>query len=128
MVLIPKSIMNSSKYHILLLHSFFVKPKVSIIHFYIFLYFIIKHQIYKTLHLIHIIMRVKELQNIISGESGDNFHNNLENYLLNEIRNKNPTYYNPFVQNEITLKMVISTLLECTIILATLMYLFHNNK
>ena len=73
-------------------------------------------------------MRVKELQNIISGESGDNFHNNLENYLLNEIRNKNPTYYNPFVQNEITLKMVISTLLECTIILATLMYLFHNNK
>lgn len=70
-------------------------------------------------------MRIQELQNIITT---DNFHADLEEYLLEEIQNNNPKYADPFSRDEVTLKMILSTILKCTLILATLMYLFNKKE
>ena len=66
-------------------------------------------------------MKLKELEQIINTS---NFQELLEKQLVMEVDEKtNET--NPFNEAEITNNLIISTIIHCTVILASIIYLLH---
>lgn len=72
-------------------------------------------------------MKINELEKIMSN---NNFQENLERQLISEImeRENSEAFLNPFASEKISRKMILTTIIHCTVVLATIMYMLNRRE
>lgn len=73
-------------------------------------------------------MKLSELESIIGNT---NFEHNLEEYIYSETLtdgNNSALKYNPFSHESITNKLILTTVIRCTIIISSFIYLLYNKE
>lgn len=63
-------------------------------------------------------MKLSELEVILNN---NNFPEHLEEHIISELDDEK----NPFTEKRVTNEMIVSTIIHCTIILASIIYILH---